>query len=59
MVSKLTDILKTGSAGDRVAARIEDYERRYSGAARGGLDERKSDYRNFENVYYDLVTDFF
>ena len=26
---------------------------------RDGLDERKTDYRNFENTYYDLVTDFF
>ena len=59
MVSKLTGILKDGNAGDRVAARIEDYERRYGGAARGGLDERKADYRKFENTYYDLVTDFY
>ena len=58
-VSKLTDILKDGKGGDRVAARIEDYERRYGGAARGGLDERKADYRTFENTYYDLVTDFY
>ncbi len=58
-VSKLTDILKDGNGGDRVAARIEDYERRYGGAARGGLDERKADYRTFENTYYDLVTDFY
>ena len=56
MVSKLTGIL---NAGDRVATRIEDYERRYGGAARGGLDERKADYRNCENTYYDLVTDFY
>ena len=59
MVSKLTGILKGGNAGDRVATRIEDYERRYGGAARGGLDERKADYRNCENTYYDLVTDFY
>ena len=59
MSSKLTDLLKDGNAGDGVAARIEDYKRRYGGAARGGLDERKADYRNFENTYYDLVTDFY
>ena len=57
MVSKLTDILKDGGGG--VASRIEDYEHRYGGAARGGRDERKSDYQNFANTYYDLVTDFF
>ena len=59
MVVKLTGILKGGTAGEAVAARIEDYERRYGGGARDGLDERKTDYRNFENTYYDLVTDFF
>ena len=59
MASKLTGILKGGNAAARVAERIEDYDRRYGGEARGGLDERKTDYRNFENSYYDLVTDFF
>ena len=60
MESKLTNLLRDGDAGGRrVAARIEDYERRYGGAARGGRDERKADYRDFENTYYDLVTDFF
>ena len=59
MVSKLTDLLKNGNAGDRVAARIEDYERGYGGAARSGRDERKADFRDVENAYYDLVTDFF
>ena len=41
MASKLTGILKGGSGG--VAPRIEDYEHRYGGAARGGLDQRKAD----------------
>ena len=59
MAIKLTKILKDGNTGSRVAARIKDYKHRYGGRARGGLDERKSDYRDFENTYYDLVTDFF
>ena len=59
MATKLTNLLKDGQSGGRVAARIEDYEDRYGGEARGGVDERKTDYRNFENTYYDLVTDFF
>ena len=58
-MAKLTEILKNGTPGEHVAARIENYERRYGGGARDGLDERKTDYRNFENTYYDLVTDFF
>ncbi|MCY3856941.1 MAG: hypothetical protein OXF78_11685, partial [Rhodospirillales bacterium] len=59
MAIKLTKILKDGNTGGRVAARIKDYERRFGGEARGGLDERKTGYRDFENTYYDLVTDFF
>ena len=59
MSSKLTDILKDAKSGERVATGIREYNRRYGGAARGGANERKTDYRNFENTYYDLVTDFF
>ncbi|MCY4396527.1 MAG: methyltransferase domain-containing protein [Rhodospirillaceae bacterium] len=59
MAVKLTDILKDAKSGDGVASRAEDYDRRYGGAARGGRDERKSDYKDFENTYYDLVTDFY
>ena len=47
MAAKLTEILNSGTAGGHVAARIENYERRYGSGARGGLDERKTDYRNF------------
>ncbi len=57
MTYKVTGILKDADSG--VATRARDYDRRYGGAARGGLDERKADYRNFENTYYDLVTDFY
>ncbi len=59
MISKLADILKNAKSGDHVATRIREYDRRYGGAARGGLDERNTDYRYFENTYYDLVTDFY
>ncbi len=57
--SRFTDILKDAKSGDRVEAGISEYERRYGGAGRGGLDERKSDYRNFANSFYDLVTDLY
>lgn len=40
---RLTDILKGAKSGDRVEAGISEYGRRY-----GGLDERKTDYLNFE-----------
>ena len=56
---KLSDILKDAVARDKVASRLSDYEQRYIGAERKGLDERKQDYKNFVNTYYDLVTDFY
>ena len=56
---KLTDILKDAGSGGGVASRARDDDRRFGGAARGGRDERKADYRDFENTYYDLVTGFF
>ena len=59
MSSKLANILKDAGSGGAVADRARDYARRYGAAAPGGEDERKADYRNFENIYYDLVTDFF
>ncbi len=59
MMTRLARILSDRSTRESVAARVEDYERRYGGESRGGRDERRTDYRNFENTYYDLVTDFF
>ncbi len=59
MASRLTDILKEAKSGDRVDTAVRDYDHRYGGDVRGGLDERRTDYRNFQNTYYDLVTDFY
>ncbi len=59
MTTKLSKILSDRNSRESVAARVEDYERRYGGESRGTGDERKTDYRNFENTYCDLVTDFF
>ena len=56
---RITDILRGESAGGKVADRLRDYDRRYGGEARGGRNERKAEYRDFENTYYDLVTDFY
>ena len=42
-----------------VASAIQEYEYRYGGEARGGLDLRKAEYRNFAKLYFDLVTDFY
>ena len=59
MKPKLTDILKDAKSDDRVEVGVSEYDRRFGGAERGGLDERKTDYLNFERSYYNLVTDFF
>ena len=59
MASRLTDIHKGAKSGNSVASRAREYDRRYGGAALGGEDRRKEDYQDFENTYYDLVTDFY
>ena len=38
---------------------IREYKDRFRNAKRGGLESRRSDYKQFTNLYYDLVTDFF
>ncbi len=58
MTSKLTDILKDAKSGDEVASRVRDWERRFSDTARG-REGRAADYQDYENIYYDLVTDLF
>ena len=36
-----------------------EYEERSRNAKRGGLEREKSDYKKFNDLYYDLVTDFY
>ena len=59
MPVKLSDPLKDAGADDTVASSVRKYEHHYGVEERGGLDERNSDYKNFINIYYDLVTDFY
>lgn len=60
MSVKISDILKEAIDSDKVAPTVGDFGRRYFLVQeRSGTDRRKSDYKNFNNVYYDLVTDFF
>ncbi|MCY4382317.1 MAG: methyltransferase domain-containing protein [Nitrospinae bacterium] len=58
-MTRLTDILKGAKSVDSVEASAQEYVKRYGDAERGGLDERKTDYLDFEKSYYNLVTDFF
>ncbi len=59
MSFKLTKILKArkGTAGS--SSNIGVYEDRYRSVQGGGLEQRKSEYRSFTELYYDLVTDFY
>ncbi len=59
MPVKLSELFKDAGADDTVAPGVKKYEHLYSGEERGGLDERKNDYKDFVNLYYDLVTDLF
>ena len=62
MSIKLPDILKNTvtEEGEGVLTSISGYRRRFFGSkAEGDAGERKQNYKNFANVYYDLVTDFF
>ena len=56
---KLTRFLKGQNGDTPVAARVDDYERRYAGAPDDGLDRRRTRDKNWQENYYDLVTDFF
>ena len=59
MTARPTGFLKGAVEDGDVASAIQEYEYRYGGEARGGLDLRKAEYRNFAKLYFDLVTDFY
>ena len=59
MSIKLSRILKDRLRASGVAPIIREYKDRFRNAKRGGLESRRSDYKQFTNLYYDLVTDFF
>ena len=59
MSVKLFKILKNMQRTSGVSPAIREYEDRFRNAKRGGLENRRSDYKQFTNLYYDLVTDFY
>ena len=59
MPVKLSKTLKDRPDASGVAPGVRELEERYSNAKHGGLESRKSDYRKFTDLYYDLVTDFY
>ena len=59
MPVKLSKKLKDKLSASGVGSALREYEDRYRSAKSGGLEKRKSDYRQFTDLYYDLVTDFY
>lgn len=59
MSSKLSRVFKQVLKRDEVAPTVRHYERGYGSDETGGVDQRKRNYRNLTNHYYDLVTDFY
>lgn len=55
----LPNLLRNKGRTAEVSPAVTEYQERYRAGKRGGLDARKSDYRNFTDLYYDLVTDFY
>ena len=59
MAVKLSKILKDKSGASAVAPAVSEYEDRFSDAQRGGAENERRDYKKVNDLYYDLVTDFF
>ncbi len=59
MPVNLSKTLKDKLSASGVGSALREYEDRYRSAKGGGLEKRKSDYRQFTDLYYDLVTDFY
>ena len=59
MSVKLSKTLKDKLSASGVAPTLREYEERFRNAKRGGLEKSKSDYKEFNDLYYDLATDFY
>ena len=57
MSVKLSKTLKGKRGASGAAPTIHEYEERFRNAKCGGLEKRISDYKKFNDLYYDLVTD--
>ena len=57
MAIKLSKSLRDNQSTSGVASTVSEYERRFKNDQRD--DSEKSDYETVNNLYYDLVTDFF
>ena len=58
MSIKLSNLLKDKGTAAGVSPAVSEYEERFRTTSRSGSDSERG-YRTFNNLYYDLVTDFF
>ena len=59
MSVKLSDVLKDAEESSNVDSAVSEYEEQFKSAERGGSDGATSQHTTVNNLYYDLVTDFF
>ena len=59
MSVKLSDVLKDADKSSGVDSAVSEYEEQFKSAERGGSDAETSQHTSVNNLYYDLVTDFF
>lgn len=59
MSVNLSKSLKDNPSTTETAPALREYEDRFRASERDGPDSKSSDHRTINNLYYDLVTDFF
>ena len=59
MSFKLSKTIRDKFSGSGVASSLSDYEERFRIASRGAAENEARGYREVNNLYYNLVTDFF
>ncbi len=59
MSVKLSDVLKHADKSSGVDSSLSEYKAHFRNAERGESDDEKSEHQTVNNLYYDLVTDFF
>ena len=59
MSVKVAKALREKLSASGVSSAIREYERRFKTHKRGGAEAKESEHRQVNNLYYDLVTDFF
>ena len=59
MPFKLSKALKDKLSPTGVASTLREYEQRFRSHKLGGLENEESDQKKFNDLYYDLATDFY